>query len=243
MRTSPIEQPDALPVAPALWIYRRDSGSGLTDDEQPVEGPEEQRDDLRNEQLIIRAVAHFSGTPTVEVVVARHCRRCGGDDHGKPYVIAPRRDDGAPIQVSLSRAGGLVAVAVTSGPPIGFDIEDPSAIAHAPIDAAALHPAEQAALLATPESERDGIRALLWSAKEAVLKATGWGLVIDPTALELAIAADGQLTLETWPISLELDESPYLGVIEVPSVADDRSLLGVIAVIGQRPSEIDLLRI
>ena len=86
MQTSQIEHPGAVPAAPPLWVYRRDINSGLTDAEQPDEQPDEQR----NEQFIIEAVAHFSGTPISEIVVARHCRRCGGDDHGKPYVIAPR---------------------------------------------------------------------------------------------------------------------------------------------------------
>ncbi|MFT2817872.1 4'-phosphopantetheinyl transferase family protein [Leifsonia sp. A12D58] len=240
MQTSPAERQDASPAAAApVRIYRYESSSETADDAQRDERPEGHPD----ERLLIEAVAHFSGTPASEVVVARHCRRCGADDHGKPYVIAPRRDDGAPIQVSLSRAGGQAAVAVTAGNPIGLDIEEPAALTRASIDAAALHLAEQAALLAAPDSERDDIRTLLWCAKEAVLKATGWGLAVDPSELEFALAADGQLTLETWPSSLELDEAPYLGVVELPTTTADRMLLGVIAVIGERPSDVDLWRI
>jgi hypothetical protein len=54
------------------------------------------------------------------VTAGRLCPRCGGSDHGRPYVVT---QDGAAPQISLSYAEGLVAVAWADGP-VGIDVED-----------------------------------------------------------------------------------------------------------------------
>lgn len=102
------------------------------------------------------------------------CPVCGGDDHGRPVVI------GSGAEVSLSRAEGLVAVAL--GPPgvaIGVDVE-PVARATADLTAA----------LAPDEVSADPVARLrAWVRKEAHLKATGTGLGVDPATVVVGTGA------------------------------------------------------
>jgi len=70
------------------------------------------------------------------------CQRCGSITHGQPSFDAP-------VQVSLARAGDLVAVAVGADGPLGIDIEVTSPTAAA------------------------------WTRHEALAKAHGTGIVVD----------------------------------------------------------------
>jgi 4'-phosphopantetheinyl transferase len=94
--------------------------------------------------------------------VTQRCPDCGGD-HGRPVVSSDGR------WVSLSRAGGLVAIAVSSSGPVGIDIESRATASRHPLDAGA-EPLEP---------------ARLWTMKEAVLKADGRGLRVDPRDLTI----------------------------------------------------------
>lgn len=128
-------------------------------------------------------VAGVLGVPRDTVAIARECASCGGD-HGRPVVA--RGGDG--VHVSLSRAGGSVAVAVSFAGPVGVDIESLDAAAAAGFDAVAFGPDELAALSVATESA-PRLRLALWTAKEAVLKATGDGLRVDPREVVVAVPA------------------------------------------------------
>ncbi|KSU77577.1 4'-phosphopantetheinyl transferase [Pseudarthrobacter enclensis] len=67
-------------------------------------------------ELLRRAVARIIGVRMADLRVSRSCRRCGSDQHGKPWFP----DTG--VHASLSHSGGLVAVAVAAQP-VGIDIE------------------------------------------------------------------------------------------------------------------------
>ena len=147
--------------------------------------------------LLADAISETSGCDSSAVEIEYRCLRCGSVGHGKPHVVEP-----AGYFVSLSRSAGLVAVAVTDGAPVGIDITRIDAVARADVSAVLRHSDDDAV---TPiEIARS------WAAKEAVLKATGWGLHIDPS--ELAVVG-GQLVL--WPAQLELDEAPEVDHFEV----------------------------
>ena len=110
------------------------------------------------------------------------CRTCGGP-HGRPVLL-----DGSGRHVSVSHAAGLVAVAVSSAGPVGVDVEHPDATGFDGFAALALAPGEQADDLAA--------RARLWTAKEAVRKASGEGLDRPLTDLHLDRLPDGVHVLE-----------------------------------------------
>jgi 4'-phosphopantetheinyl transferase len=107
--------------------------------------------------------------------VEHRCLRCGADDHGRPFLV------GAPqLRVSLARADGLGIVALTEVGPVGVDLERADAAGFEGFAQAALHPDERAR---TPQEA-----TRIWVRKEAVLKATGHGLGVDPRQVRISEA-------------------------------------------------------
>lgn len=119
----------------------------------------------------------------------RTCGNCGSTQHGKPAV------DG--VELSLSRSHGMVmAAAGPAGTALGADIEQVPAEVFPGFDAFAVAPAERPGVagLGLPDAGSSGTglsdadRIRLWVAKEAVLKAAGLGLAIEPAAVRLVPA-------------------------------------------------------
>ena len=136
--------------------------------------------------LLPSAVAELLGIDPSAVTVLRRCENCGGDDHGRPVVAGPAHP---PVWASLSRAGGLVAVAATSLGPVGIDIESLERVAVAGFDDVAFSVGERESVRSSADPMLR--RALLWTAKEAVLKARGTGLRVDPREVDVENPADG----------------------------------------------------
>ena len=116
-----------------------------------------------------------SGNPVL--TLSRRCAVCGSHAHGAPTVDAPG------LFVSLSRAGGLVAFALSAAP-VGVDIESVAAVARRDIDSVAFTSKERERLASSGRA--DLLRAELWAGKEAVLKLRGTGLRVEPSSFELA---------------------------------------------------------
>lgn len=97
------------------------------------------------------------------------------DTGGRPWVEPmPGPTDGRRVWASVSHGRGLVAVAASTGGPVGVDVES-----HRPFDTAGLarrwfDPAELAWLAERPDPLAGFLQ--LWTAKEAVGKALGTGL-------------------------------------------------------------------
>lgn len=127
----------------------------------PVDAPETRRATVR------RLLAELA--PGAEVV--QMCGRCGGA-HGQPRLRYPRRDEpeaGAerPGSVSVAYAGGFAVVAVTGAGAVGVDAE-PAGI-----------PPRIDRVLRPDARTRD------WTRVEAVLKADGRALRLDPALVEV----------------------------------------------------------
>ena len=113
-------------------------------------------------RLAVRTVGWREGAIRVD----RTCNLCG-KPHGRPRVV------GFNGHVSVSHSGNVVAVAITSAGPVGLDVEA--------IDGRAATEYRSLADLVVSATERsfvDSRTAFLkvWTRKEAVLKATGYGL-------------------------------------------------------------------
>jgi 4'-phosphopantetheinyl transferase len=83
--------------------------------------------------------------------------------------------------VSVAHTAARLAVAVADSP-CGVDVEDVAAVARSPVAAVLLAPAERDPTGTASSAAR---LARTWVRKEAVLKATGHGLAVDPARLVL----------------------------------------------------------
>ncbi len=115
--------------------------------------------------------------------VGRLCPVCGSDAHGQPWL----RHAGRRIPVSLSRSNGHLVTALLAngdGLParrtVGIDVERTDDVAQRVSPDLVRHPDD-------PATTDPGSLAWLWVAKEAILKASGSGLVRPMT--EVAVSA------------------------------------------------------
>ncbi|MBF4613541.1 4'-phosphopantetheinyl transferase family protein [Curtobacterium sp. VKM Ac-1376] len=134
-------------------------------------------DRAADREALVAAVASATRVETSAVRAGRVCPHCAGTDHGRPWASV----SGAAVGVSLSRAPGVVAIAVGPGP-LGVDVERVSRVAAAPLDAFTAGELRRAAGDPT-------VLAATWAAKEAVLKRDGRGLRVDPLDVDVEVAA------------------------------------------------------
>ena len=126
---------------------------------------------------VLRAeAARFHQVSPVHIVLVHECPRCGSDAHGRPRLLATaavRR----PAFVSLARAGDISVAAITDAGPVGVDVEAEGAANFAGFEDVALHRNERAPAPGDPTR--------VWVRKEALLKAYGLGLAVDPSEVRL----------------------------------------------------------
>jgi 4'-phosphopantetheinyl transferase len=172
--------------------------------------------------LLRLVAAAWTGQAPDALVLGATCLTCGGP-HGKPHL-----EGGDPaVHVSLSRAAGqVVVVAVTRLGPIGVDAEVESAVDFDGFDAVALAPGEQRAVADLPDDRRSSGRAVLWARKEAVLKATGHGLMAAPSDVEVS-APFAPPELLAWRV-----DPSGVGPVHLANLALGEGLAGAVAVVG-----------
>ncbi|MDA3804199.1 4-phosphopantetheinyl transferase [Clavibacter sp. CT19] len=120
----------------------------------------------------LRALAaEIVGADPAAVTVRARCATCGGP-HGRPVLGGSRALDG--LHASVAHAGDAVVVAVSADGPIGIDAEPRGR--------------------ATPP----GMTLGRWVRIEAVLKADGRGLRVEPERVRFADDADDARGLLAW---------------------------------------------
>jgi 4'-phosphopantetheinyl transferase len=123
---------------------------------------------------------------------------------GKPEL------QGSAFRVSLAHSGEVALVAIASGRDIGVDVElfRPGTDSWA-LSSHALAHSERARLKALPAGQRSGAFLSMWTRKEALLKAVGVGLAVDPQLIEL----DGQNVVAAPP---ELGRADNWTLVDLP---------------------------
>ena len=118
-------------------------------------------------------LARYLGVAPAEVVVTR-------GPTGKPALEHSR------VSVSLSHGGEVALVAVALDAQIGVDVEPfRKDVETWSLVSQALTPAEQTRLQELPGALRGEAFLAIWVRKEALLKAVGVGLGVDPRQIEL----------------------------------------------------------
>lgn len=145
-------------------------------------------------RALLRAVlADRLHRPAPSFVIETRCRACGSREHGRPEVA------GLGWSVSMSHSAGRIGVAIAPSdamngapeaaePVIGLDIESVTGRTAADAQALAelaLTAAERRSWQDLPGEHRIAAALGWWTRKEAVLKATGWGLAIAPGLVEV----------------------------------------------------------
>lgn len=226
---------------PACWVswsrvLRPGSVGHLLSDAERVRLVEiARRDDAAayatSRALLRTELARWTGLTPEEIVLSSRCVRCGGA-HGRVTAIT-RQGESLPA-VSLTRRSGIVAVALSAGGEVGVDVEAVDGAGFVGFDKVAMHPAEMAS---TAED-----RSRLWARKEALLKATGDGLRVDPRKLRVTAAgsspglvewADHTLIQSVWMFDIAPAQD-YVGCVCVlgpvrPAVSERPEALAAIA--------------
>jgi 4'-phosphopantetheinyl transferase len=138
--------------------------------------------------LLREAVARVVDVRFEQVEVRHRCLNCTGMTlHGQPYVAAP---PGSGLHISVSHSGDSVAVALSRLGPLGVDVESVSATSFDAFDAVALTDIERRTVARLPAGRQaNEARTRLWTRKEALLKASGKGLMADPASVSVITGA------------------------------------------------------
>ena len=168
-------------------------------------------------RLLERLVAQRQHRNPGEITITHLCPTCGSTAHGAPAVDLS-------VFVSRSRSGRMHAAALSGVARVGVDIESIERLARAPVDAVLLHPSETSAVSGLAGLARARQLTRLWTAKEAILKLVGVGLMIDPGQLRLEYH-DNRFELIGWPGELDLASAPTLHSFNV-----SQDIVGTVAI-------------
>jgi 4'-phosphopantetheinyl transferase len=144
------------------------------------------------------------------------------NEFGKPRLVCAK-----PVHFNLSHSGGRAVLAVSDAAPVGIDLERIRSIDHVDLAKRYFHPNELAAIVGRHDAA-DQLRAffLIWTLKEAVVKALGSGLSIPLGSFDVSIiSARPQLALApegsppTWCLHTETMDD-YCLALAVPGVSE-----------------------
>ena len=129
--------------------------------------------------LVRLELARLLGVSPQELVFDTWCARCGST-HGKPRLVEPA----AEVEFNLSHAGSTLVLAVARAP-VGVDVERLDRDAEPDVTRLACAEDERAELAGLPPADRPRGFLACWTRKEALLKALGHGLAVDPKSVSV----------------------------------------------------------
>jgi 4'-phosphopantetheinyl transferase len=146
--------------------------------------------------------------------------------HGKPALAAPHDA----VQVSLSRSGGLAALAISAGRAVGIDVQELPAGQDVARMAARFFPPDEARFVASATEPRVRVDRFvrLWARKEACLKVAGDRLM---PGLKLPVMSGGQFTAAGQVVAGDM-AGPLPGPYLVRDVAAPDGFGAAVAVAG-----------
>lgn len=126
--------------------------------------------------LVRRVLGELLDRDPASMAFERRCTTCGSDLHGKPSLV-----EIPDWHYSLSYTSNVAVVAVCEGIEVGVDVEDLTDADFEGFAGATLARDEAPGFEGLEGHDLLVARARVWARKEAVLKATGHGLVVDPS--------------------------------------------------------------
>lgn len=152
--------------------------------------------------------AHYLGRDLQDVLINRTCEHCGGG-HGRPSFA------NSALDFSVSHSGEWLLVAVVGEGRVGADIEH-SVNVPADLDDIAhmvMTPSEWEAYETLPLLERSKWFFRIWVRKEATVKLTGNGLVVQLPAIDVqGMTPSTNVPVDGWP-----SRPIYLHDVQPPS--------------------------
>ena len=164
--------------------------------------------------LLRLVLARYFNIPPAEVEIDRTCPHCGRS-HGRPRLGGRHATATEAIAFSVTHGGDLLVLAFAGSPAVGVDLEPIGA----PEDVRAelldftLTAAERVRLLEVPAPERTRLFLRHWTGKEAILKALGTGLDVEPQAVTLppfpvngkaSVTLPGSPLVELWVTEVDV---------------------------------------
>lgn len=157
-----------------------------------------------------RLLGEVTGDDPARLAFVRRCATCGSDRHGKPAPV------GLDLHISLSYDDHWVLAALSPQAELGVDVESHAATDFDGFGRVFLGDGEHGGMQGLSGDALLRARSRLLSRKEAVLKASGHGLVIDPTSLTVS-HADAPPVLLGWSAAQERPEPLTLLDLEPPA--------------------------
>ncbi len=148
-----------------------------------------------------------------DLSTAYSCPDCGTGpdlDHGRPGYRLGQAPAGLGLSLSRSHGWALLAVGPAApvrpdGVAIGVDLEHSAGVMFPGFDDVALTPAERQLLAALAPDQATLWRTAAWARKEAILKARGTGLRVEPASVEAyAELRDGKIVVDLDTVALGL---------------------------------------
>lgn len=213
-----------------VWIVSLDEGSAGPDADRILSADELKRAHrLKTEIERRRFVA---GRAALRELLAAYTNvepaavRFAYGERGKPTLDMPahaQAGDASALRFNFSHSDGLAVCALVRGAEVGVDVERVREVSR--LDRLAMRffaPAEHTHLSSLPPADRIPAFFRYWTCKEAVLKATGTGLILPLNSFVIRFEKDGEPAVEGLPdganvegwslLRLPLPEG-YVGVV------------------------------